>query len=110
MTCGPYSLALPGIQGLSPYEPGKPIEDLAREHGLDPASIVKLASNENRKKPQMNTDKHRLGASARRGAVPSPGDPSGRQQCAAIKRVAHHGPESICVHLCLSVVLRYRED
>jgi histidinol-phosphate aminotransferase len=29
------------------YEGGKPIEDVAREFGLDPASIVKLASNEN---------------------------------------------------------------
>jgi len=29
------------------YEPGKPIESVARELGLDPAGIVKLASNEN---------------------------------------------------------------
>lgn len=29
------------------YEPGKPIEDVARELGLDPAGIIKLASNEN---------------------------------------------------------------
>lgn len=29
------------------YEGGKPIEDVAREFGIDPASIVKLASNEN---------------------------------------------------------------
>ena len=32
---------------LVAYEPGKPIEETARELGLDPASIVKLASNEN---------------------------------------------------------------
>ncbi len=32
---------------LVPYEPGKPIEDVARELGLEPSSIVKLASNEN---------------------------------------------------------------
>ncbi len=32
---------------LVPYEPGKPVEDVARELGLDPASIIKLASNEN---------------------------------------------------------------
>ncbi|HEY0339183.1 MAG TPA: aminotransferase class I/II-fold pyridoxal phosphate-dependent enzyme, partial [Steroidobacteraceae bacterium] len=31
---------------LVPYEPGKPVEDVARELGLDPASIIKLASNE----------------------------------------------------------------
>ncbi|HLP09400.1 MAG TPA: histidinol-phosphate transaminase [Opitutaceae bacterium] len=29
------------------YEPGKPIEYVARELGLDPATIVKVASNEN---------------------------------------------------------------
>lgn len=32
---------------LVAYEPGKPIEETARELGLDPARIVKLASNEN---------------------------------------------------------------
>jgi len=32
---------------LVPYEPGKPVDDVARELGLDPAHIIKLASNEN---------------------------------------------------------------
>lgn len=32
---------------LVAYEPGKPIEETARELGLDPEGIVKLASNEN---------------------------------------------------------------
>ena len=32
---------------LAAYEPGKPIEDVARELGLDPADIIKMASNEN---------------------------------------------------------------
>lgn len=40
-------LANKGIQGLQPYEPGKPIETLARELNLNPDEIVKLASNEN---------------------------------------------------------------
>ncbi|WP_193087028.1 histidinol-phosphate transaminase [Advenella sp. FME57] len=35
------------VDAMMPYQAGKPIEDLAREYGLDPASIVKLASNEN---------------------------------------------------------------
>ena len=35
------------ILDLIPYEPGKPIDDVARELGLDPKSIIKLASNEN---------------------------------------------------------------
>ncbi len=35
------------VCGLVPYEPGKPIEETARELGLDPDEIIKLASNEN---------------------------------------------------------------
>ena len=35
------------IRAISPYQPGKPITELAREMGLDVADIVKLASNEN---------------------------------------------------------------
>src|SRR5690606_31139845 len=35
------------IRSIAPYQPGKPITELARELGLEPDSIVKLASNEN---------------------------------------------------------------
>lgn len=35
------------VRGIAPYQPGKPISELAREMGLDEARIVKLASNEN---------------------------------------------------------------
>lgn len=35
------------IRRISPYEPGKPIGELAREMGIPEAGIVKLASNEN---------------------------------------------------------------
>ncbi len=38
-------LATPGIQGLQPYQPGKPIEELEREYGI--TNVIKLASNEN---------------------------------------------------------------
>ncbi|NMT65067.1 histidinol-phosphate transaminase [Marinobacter orientalis] len=41
------SLAVKGVQALSPYQPGKPIDELARELGLNPDNIIKLASNEN---------------------------------------------------------------
>lgn len=37
----------PAVQAMSAYQAGKPIDDLAREFGLDPAEIIKLASNEN---------------------------------------------------------------
>ena len=47
MTCDFLALAMPGVQRLSPYVPGKPVEELAREFGLRPSDIVKLASNEN---------------------------------------------------------------
>lgn len=39
--------ALPYVRAIAPYQAGKPIEELAREHGLQPETIVKLASNEN---------------------------------------------------------------
>ena len=35
------------ILKLVAYEPGKPVEELAREMGLQPEEIIKLASNEN---------------------------------------------------------------
>lgn len=40
-------LVKPSVLKQPVYEPGKPIEDVARELGLDPKSIIKLASNEN---------------------------------------------------------------
>ncbi|MBB3103597.1 histidinol-phosphate transaminase [Azomonas macrocytogenes] len=47
MTCDFLAQALPCVQKLSPYVPGKPVDELARELNLDPAGIIKLASNEN---------------------------------------------------------------
>lgn len=41
------SLAKPVVLTQPVYEPGKPIEYVARELGLDPETIIKLASNEN---------------------------------------------------------------
>lgn len=45
MSCDFGQLAVEGVRTLSPYQPGKPIEELQRELGLE--DIVKLASNEN---------------------------------------------------------------
>lgn len=39
--------APPYVRAIAPYQPGKPISELARELGLNEADIVKLASNEN---------------------------------------------------------------
>jgi histidinol-phosphate aminotransferase len=43
----PSELAKPFVLNYPAYEPGRPIDDVAREMGLDPAGIIKLASNEN---------------------------------------------------------------
>ena len=40
-------LAPSHIRAIAPYQPGKPISELAREMGLEESSIIKLASNEN---------------------------------------------------------------
>jgi len=45
MGCDFIALATPGVKGLTPYQPGKPVEELERELGID--NIIKLASNEN---------------------------------------------------------------
>ncbi|MBL4621130.1 MAG: histidinol-phosphate transaminase [Immundisolibacteraceae bacterium] len=38
-------LAAPGPYGINPYQPGKPVEELEREYGIQ--NSIKLASNEN---------------------------------------------------------------
>jgi histidinol-phosphate aminotransferase len=42
-----WDLANPQLRDLRVYEPGKPIEETARELGTDAGHIIKLASNEN---------------------------------------------------------------
>ncbi len=42
-----WNFAHPQLRDLVAYEPGKPIEDVARDLGLKPEEIIKLASNEN---------------------------------------------------------------
>lgn len=42
----PYPIN-PALKDLPVYQPGRPIEEVAREFGLSPADIIKLASNEN---------------------------------------------------------------
>ena len=40
----PAGLLRPALAGITPYEPGKPVEEVQRELGLE--RVVKLASNE----------------------------------------------------------------
>ncbi len=42
-----WDYANPQLKDLVAYEPGKPIDEVARELGLEPGEIVKIASNEN---------------------------------------------------------------
>jgi histidinol-phosphate aminotransferase len=53
----------PFLDKLPVYQPGRPIEEVARELGLDPKGIIKLASNENPLGPS------RLGLAAMREAI-----------------------------------------
>jgi histidinol-phosphate aminotransferase len=43
----PCDLAPAHVRAIAPYQPGKPIAELARELGMPESDIVKLASNEN---------------------------------------------------------------
>lgn len=54
------------IRAISPYVPGKPITELAREMGIPVGSIVKLASNEN---PRGMSPKARAAIEAAIGGV-----------------------------------------
>jgi histidinol-phosphate aminotransferase len=47
MNMDPCELSPAYVRSIAPYQPGKPISELAREMGLDEKAIVKLASNEN---------------------------------------------------------------
>ena len=53
----------PALNSLPVYQPGRPIEEVARELGLDADGIIKLASNENPLGPS------RLGLAAMRHAL-----------------------------------------
>ena len=48
-------LAVPGVQKLKPYLPGKPVEELERELGI--SNVIKLASNENPLGPSIKATK-----------------------------------------------------
>ena len=47
MLMDPCELSPSYVRSIAPYQPGKPIAELAREMGIEEAAIVKLASNEN---------------------------------------------------------------
>lgn len=82
MTQANKTLAAPAHVGaIAPYQAGKPIEELAREFGLDPASIIKLASNEN---PLGMPESARQAMLAAAGALARYPDPAGFDLKAAL--------------------------
>ncbi len=67
----------PDILRIPEYIPGRPIADVAKEFGFDPASVVKLASNEN----------------------PLPPIPEAREAVAALMSEANRYPDTECKDL-----------
>lgn len=69
------------IRAIAPYQGGKPIAEVAREFGLDEATIVKLASNENPLGIPESARQAMLQAAMDTGRYP---DPNGFELKAAI--------------------------
>jgi len=81
-------LARPGVEALAPYEPGRPIEEVAREFGIsDPDAIVKLASNENALGPSPRAVEAMRAAAARMHIYPDGGCHALRQALAGLLQV-----------------------
>ena len=82
--CDLYDYAVSGVQGLHPYQPGKPISTLAREIGMEESSIVKLASNENPLGPSPQVNKAVASRLEEQARYPDGGTVALRE------RLAHH--------------------
>jgi histidinol-phosphate aminotransferase len=85
-------LTAPGIEGLRPYVPGKPISELERELGI--RSSIKLASNENPLGPGSRAREAAASALAELGRYPDGGGFELRRAIAA-----HHGVSPAAVTL-----------
>ncbi len=85
-------LTAPGIAGLKPYVPGKPVSELERELGIRDA--VKLASNEN---PLGAGDKARQVIESLTGELARYPDGGGYELRGALSE--HHGLDPDCITL-----------
>ncbi len=93
MTAAPnpfLAIAAPGIAGLQPYLPGKPISELERELGI--TGSIKLASNENPLGPGRLA---RAAVEAALGELGRYPDGGGFELRAALARKHGVGPEAI---------------
>jgi histidinol-phosphate aminotransferase len=87
-----WELANPQLRDIAVYEPGKPIEETARELGLEADAIIKLASNENPLGPSLKAVEAMHAALANAHLYP---DGSGFSLCKAIAAQLGLAPENI---------------
>jgi histidinol-phosphate aminotransferase len=87
-----WDLANPQLRDLAVYEPGKPIEETARELGVEPIEIVKLASNENPLGPSPKAVQAMHAALENAHLYP---DGSGFYLCRAIATKLSLNPENV---------------
>jgi histidinol-phosphate aminotransferase len=87
-----WELANPQLREITVYQPGKPIEETARELGVDPDTIVKLASNENPLGPSPKAIEAMCGALEKGHLYP---DGGGFTLCRAIATKLGLSPENI---------------
>jgi histidinol-phosphate aminotransferase len=87
-----WELANPQLREITIYEPGKPIEETARELGLDPSAIIKLASNENPLGPSPRAMEAMRGALEKGHLYP---DGGGFRLCNAVATKLGLGPENV---------------
>src|SRR6266567_2198039 len=87
-----WELANPQLRDIAVYEPGKPIEETARELGVEPAEIIKLASNENPLGPSAKAVQAMRAALENAHLYP---DGSGFYLCKAIAAKLGLAPENV---------------
>ncbi len=87
-----WELANPQLRDIAVYEPGKPIEETARELGVEPAEIIKLASNENPLGPSPKAVQAMRAALENAHLYP---DGSGFYLCKAIAAKLGLAPENV---------------
>src|SRR3954470_21708287 len=94
MLMDPCELSPSYVRSIAPYQPGKPISELARELGLDEKGIVKLASNEN---PRGIGPRTRAAIEAAIGEIARYPDGNGFELKQAL--AARYGVEMSCIVL-----------
>jgi histidinol-phosphate aminotransferase len=87
-----WELANPQLREIMVYQPGKPIEETARELGLDPSAIIKLASNENPLGPSPKATEAMCAALEKAHLYP---DGGGFCLCKAVAKKLDLAPENV---------------